>query len=200
MPRTVTAIGPKDHGRPMRLEEFDVADIQEGYLYELSRGVVAVSDIPDLRHLVQVTAARRQFSAYDLAHPGRIYALATGSECKLLIGELESERHPDLAVYKTRPPRKRDIWARWIPEVVLEIVSPASLHRDYWEKREEYLLFGVTEYWILDADREVLLVLRRSGNEWTERTIRPPKIYRTRVLPGFEFDCALVFEAARAVG
>src|SRR6266851_2602918 len=94
MPRTVTAIGPKDHGRPMRLEEFDVADGQEGYLYELSRGVVAVSDIPDLRHLVQVTAARRQFSAYDLAHPGRIYALATGSECKLLIGELESERHP----------------------------------------------------------------------------------------------------------
>jgi len=38
MPQTVTKVGPKDHGRRMRLAEFDKAEAQEGYLYELSRG------------------------------------------------------------------------------------------------------------------------------------------------------------------
>jgi Uma2 family endonuclease len=199
MPQTAIKIGPADHGRRMSLEDFDLAEIQEGYCYELSRGVITVSDVPNPRHFAQVIAIRRQLSAYDLAHPGRIHGIAAGSDCKILLADLESERHPDVAVYKDPPPEE-DIWATWIPQIVIEVVSPASEHRDYQEKREEYLLFGVSEYWIVDANRQEMTVLRRWGGRWREQIIKPPEVYRTRLLPGFEFACALVFEAAQAAG
>lgn len=193
-------IGPADHGRRMSLAEFEHAEAQEGRLYELGRGVIIVSDVPGPRHLMQLNAIRRQLHAYDLEHPGRIHTIASGSDCKILLADLESERHPDVALYKNPPPEGDDFWASWIPEIVLEVISPGSEQRDYVEKREEYLRFGVREYWIVDAQREEVLILRRSGGRWVERILRPPDAYRTRLLADFEFRCDLVFEAARSVG
>jgi hypothetical protein len=59
MPKTAIKIGPHDRGRRMSLEDFDHAEGQEGYLYELSRGVITVMDVPNPRHLAQVNAIRR---------------------------------------------------------------------------------------------------------------------------------------------
>jgi Uma2 family endonuclease len=199
MPQTAIRIGPSDHGRRMSLADFEHAEVVDGKLYELARGVIIVSDVPNPRHLAQITATRRQLAAYDLAHPDRIHTIASGSDCKILVASLESERHPDLAIYKTAPNTdESDVWATWIPEIVIEVVSLGSEQRDYIEKREEYLLFGVYEYWIVDAARGEMLVLRRSAGRWTERVVRPPDVYRTRLLPGFEFQIAPVLAAANA--
>src|SRR2546423_7403987 len=119
--KTAILIGPEDDGRRMSLEEFDTAEGREGHLYELSRGVITVTDVPKPRHFAQVNAVRRQLSAYDLAHPGRIWAIATGSDCKVLVAGLESERHPDIAVYKTAPADDPDVWSTWVPEIVIEV-------------------------------------------------------------------------------
>jgi Uma2 family endonuclease len=199
MLKAAIKIGPADHGRSMSLADFDHAEVQEGYLYELGRGVIVVSDVPKRRHLGQVLEIRKQLSAYQLANPNRIYAICSGSECKLLIGRYESERHPDLAIYKTLPPEEGDdFWSIWIPELVIEVVSPGSELRDYQEKLEEYLAFGVQEYWIIDADKQEMLVLQRVGGHWRERIVRPPEIYKTRLLPGLQFACEPVFQAANA--
>ncbi len=192
---TVVKVGPADAGRRMSLAEFDKAQGQEGYLYELNKGVIVVSDVPSPPHLEQLLEIRRQLARCDLLHPGLMHAIAGGGECKILIGEEESERHPDVAVYKTPPPDD-DVWATWIPDLVIEIVSPGSEQRDYVEKREEYLLFGVREYWIVDAEKGEVLVLRRCGEKWTERLVRPPEVVTTKLLPGFELNCAAVFKAA----
>ena len=42
MNKTITRIGPADHGRPMDLDEFVDAEGQAGRVYELSRGIVTV--------------------------------------------------------------------------------------------------------------------------------------------------------------
>ena len=199
MPKTTIKVGPRDAGRRISLEEFATAEGQPGYNYELSKGIVIVSDVPGLPHLAQLNAIRRQLGAYDLANPNVIHTIAGGGECKMLLGEEESERHPDVAVYKSPPPEE-NVWATWIPDLVIEIVSSDSEQRDYVEKRQEYLSFGIREYWIVDADRGEVLVLRRRGGRWTERVLRPPAVHTTRLLPGFEFNCAAVFEAAEAVG
>ncbi|MBI1918160.1 MAG: Uma2 family endonuclease [Planctomycetes bacterium] len=200
MSQIAEKIKPADHGRRMSLADFEHAETVEGCLYELGRGVIIVSEVPNPPHLAQVTAIRRQLSAYDVAHPGRIYTIAGGGECKILLSDLDSERHPDLAVYKTSPPGdESDVWYVWVPEVVIEVVSPDSEHRDYVDKREEYFSFGVLEYWIFNADRQEMLVLRRHGGRWAEQPVRPPQTYSTRRLPGLVIDCAAVFQAARAV-
>jgi Uma2 family endonuclease len=192
---------PADPGRRMTLAEFEHAEVQEGKLYELGRGVIVVTDVPNPSHFAQVDAIREQLSRYRAAHPGKIAMMGGGAECKILLDDLESERHPDWSVYKTPPPgADSDVWGEWIPEIVIEVVSSGSEQRDYQEKREEYLRFGVHEYWIVDAQRQEVLVLRRVGGRWKEQIVRPPEVYRTRQLPGLEFNIAAVFEAARAAG
>jgi len=200
MVKTTITVGPQDAGRRMSLAKFDTAEAQAGYLYELNKGIVIVSDVPDRRHLAQVDEVRQQLSVYRAAQPGQINTIAAGSDCKILLPEEESERHPDIAVYKRPPDDEDNLWANWVPDIVVEVISAGSEHRDYVEKRQEYLLFGVREYGVVDADREEVLVLRRWAGRWTERVVRPPKVYTTKLLPGFAFHCAAVFEAARAVG
>ncbi len=201
MSTTAIKVGPQDHGRRMSLAEFEHAEVEAGRLYELGRGVVVVSDVPNPPHLAQVSAIRDQLFGYKLGRATKIYTIASGGECKLLVSAQESERHPDLAVYMT-PPTGSDseTWHTWVPEIVAEVVSAGSEERDYQEKREEYLAFGVKEYWIFDAERQEMLVLWRRSGRWAERIVRPPEVYRTRLLPGFELSCAAVFDAARDVG
>lgn len=196
MPHTAIRIGPADQGRRMTLAEFEHAEGQEGYIYELGKGVVTVVDVPNRGHGSQLDAARDQLYGYKRDHPGRIYRVLMGSECKILLHGLESERHPDLAIYKAPPIEEEDYWASWIPEIVIEVVSASSRHRDYEEKPDEYLQFGVREYWILDAEKNEMLVLKRYGGRWVRKPVRPPEKYKTRLLPDLDFDCGAVFRAS----
>jgi Putative restriction endonuclease len=198
MGKTLIRIGPADHGRPMSLAEFEHAKVQEGYLYELSRGIITVSDVPNRRPMLLLNAVKDQLYLYKLTQRGRIYAINTGGECKLLVPAFESERHPDLSLYLTEPPliENANLWHHWFPEIVIEVVSPSSRKRDYEEKPEEYLRLGAKEYWIVDGGKKVMVVMRRVRNRWVETTITPPEIYRTRLLPGLEFSIEAVFRAA----
>jgi Uma2 family endonuclease len=167
-------ITPADNGRRLSLADFELAEVQEGKLYELGRGVIIASDLSKPAHIRQFLAIRRQMTRFEEKHPNLIYAILGGAECKLFVVALDSERHPDLAIFKTPMPAEDDtVWRKWLPEIVIEIVSPGSEKRDYEEKREEYLALGVKEYWIFDAEREEMLVLKRSRDRWTDRTLRP---------------------------
>ena len=47
---TLLRIGPADNSRVMSLEEFREAEVEEGYRYELARGVLEVTEVPDDDH------------------------------------------------------------------------------------------------------------------------------------------------------
>ena len=110
---------------------------------------------------------------------------------------MQSERHPDVAVYLTAPADPVNPWDAWIPDIVVEVVSAGNEahERDYRDKREDYLAAGVREYWIVDPVTRSLLVLRRTGDRWRE--IRPDATagYSTGLLPEFELDVAGLFVA-----
>jgi hypothetical protein len=103
MSKTVNKIGPADNGRRMSLAEFEQAEGQEGYVYELSRGIITVSDVPTRMHF------------FD---------------------------------------------------------------------------------WIVDPDKKVMVVMRHSRGRWIEMSVKPPAVYRTRLLPGLAFSIDAVFQAA----
>src|SRR5947207_12150426 len=112
-------IGPEDNGRRMSLDEFEHAEVQEGYLYELGRGVIQVSNVPALEHGQQVRELRNQFAAYEQANPDVIYYSGEGGDAKLLIAPTESERHPDFSVYLSPAPELKDVWPLWVPEIAI---------------------------------------------------------------------------------
>jgi Uma2 family endonuclease len=188
---TKTIIGPSDNGRRMSLDEFETAEGVEGHLYELSRGEVVVTDVPNPLHGDIVFALRQQLGGYAVQRPDVAHRVFGGAECKLLIEPTQSERHPDLALYKTaRPADDSSVWSIWVPELVVEVVSPGSEHRDYVEKAEDYLHFGVREYWIIDAARRTITTHRRVSGSWQKRELKKPDRYTTYLLPGFELDVA----------
>ena len=193
-------VGPSDHGRRMTLDEFDTAEGVEGRLYELSRGEVVVTDVPSPRHGAVVFTLMQQLAGYATSKPGVVHGVFTGADCKVLIDSTQSERHPDLAVYKTPPPAEdAAVWSVWVPELVVEVISAGSEHRDYVEKAEDYLLFGVHEYWIVDAKRGSVMVHRRSRGRWQKQELGRSDRYETHVLPGFELvvDALLPVTPAR---
>ena len=51
---TPLRIGPADQGRTMTLEEFREAEETGGYRYELARGVLEVTEVPNDPHGVVV--------------------------------------------------------------------------------------------------------------------------------------------------
>jgi Uma2 family endonuclease len=180
-------IGPADHGQRMTLEEFIDADFEEGWLYELARGVIDVTEVPGLNHGRIVGRLAQLFIIYMMNHPGIINYRAGGGECRLRLPGMQSDRHPDQAVYLLPPPPgENEPWTRWVPSLVVEVVSSSGKDRDYDEKREEYLRVGVTEYWILDPIKRHLLVLQRFGDVWNELLVPIGEIYRPGLLPGLE--------------
>ena len=181
MSKTITRIGPTDHGRRMSLEEFAHAEQREGYLYELSPGIIAVTDVPKRRHLLLVTAIRDWLQSYKALHPGRIHIIAARNECKLPIVDLDSERHPDLALYLTAPPEEddEDFWIRWVPRDCDRGSSSArESETTNRNPRNTYALASrntgsstpTSEPWLSCDGRDVC---------WVESTIRPPAIHRT---------------------
>jgi Uma2 family endonuclease len=179
-------IGPADHGQRISLDEFVDADFEEGWLYELAGGVIDVTQVPGVHHGQIVRRIAALFIIYDRNHPQVVHYGAGGGECRIRLPGMQSDRHPDQAIYLTPEPKSGDIWAQWVPEIVVEVVGKGGEERDYVEKREEYLRAGVQEYWILNPETRRLLILQRAGDIWSELTVSPGETYRTRLLPGLE--------------
>jgi len=189
-------LGPEHHGERMTLDDFERAEAHAGFLYEVSRGVIQVVDVPKPRHGYLVRNCRQQLESYAERHPGVIDAVFGGNECKLLVRGTETERHPDLAVYlQPGPDVDGDVWSQWVPEIVVEVVSTSSRKRDYDEKPEDYGQCGVGEYWIIDPSESQMHVLTQSATGWKEAAFRLGDVNESPLLPGFQFDVRQLFES-----
>jgi Uma2 family endonuclease len=179
-----TQIGPADHGRKMSLAAFIKADSQEGWLYELARGVIEVTEVPGVPHALIVERLGNLLAVHKHFHPNAYFMRGGGGECRLRTPALRSDRHPDQAIYLTPPPADKNPWGQWIPDIVVEVVSKGGEDRDYVDKAEEYLRAGVREYWILDPFKRKMLVHRRDGDTWKRKTVAETATYRPSLLPG----------------
>jgi Uma2 family endonuclease len=87
---------------------------------------------------------------------------------------------------------------RGVPELVVEIASKGTPRRDETIKRRLYERSGVSEYWVLDPELDVVRVYRRT----TDVFDRPIELSReaddtltTPLLPGLEMPLARIFRA-----
>ena len=80
--------------------------------------------------------------------------------------------------------RPKDCRGRRIPALAVEVVSVGT-KRDYQTKREEYLAYGLLEYWIVDPQLRRVTVLARHGDVWEERAFQGDERIESLVLPDF---------------
>jgi Uma2 family endonuclease len=187
-------LGPRDHGRPLSVEEFESARWQEGYQYELIDGRVYVSPTPNLpqnwieiwlfAHLLAYSRQRPEVTNY-VTNKGRVFVPGRPEE---------TAPEPDLAAYRGFP---RDLpipdmdWRDVSPILVAEVVSEDDPDKDLVRNVEIYeQVPSIREYWIIDpradANQPDLRVYRRRGQRW-QKPIDVPAggTYTTRLLPGF---------------
>jgi Uma2 family endonuclease len=82
------------------------------------------------------------------------------------------------------------------PEIVIEIGSPSTRSRDETIKRRLYERSGVTEYWVVDPELDVIRLYAMEGNGFgrpIEVSAEAGDVLRTPLLPGLDIPLTRVF-------
>jgi len=194
----ILKLTPQMAGMRMSPEEFDaVEEWDEDYVYELVEGVLVV--VPPVSEnergpnemlghmLLEYKEHHPQGAALDLTLPEN------------LIKTPRSRRRADRVLWTGlgRLPNAR----KHRPTIAVEFVSAGkrSVQRDYVQKRDEYLVAGLKEYWIIDRFRRRMTVYRRERDEVVEVTVRENELYSTPLLPGFQLPLAKLLQLSDAL-
>jgi Uma2 family endonuclease len=179
--------GPYSAGTLMTPREFDRAEFEEGWRYELIDGRLIVSPIPLENERDPNEELGRLLRNFWERDPATSAMNATLPEHTVKISE--NRRRADRVIWAGlgRMPRKGKT-----PTIIVEFVSAGkrARQRDYDEKREEYLAIGVQEYWIIDRFERTLSVFVKHGRSFRKHVIKEKQVYSTDLLPGFELPLA----------
>jgi Uma2 family endonuclease len=105
-------------------------------------------------------------------------------------------RDPDLLfVAAEHEHRIRGAYLDGAADLVVEIVSPESVERDYHEKLAEYEAAGIPEYWIVDPQEEAALFYQLGADSrYQLATVPEDGIYTSRVVPGFRLRVSWLWQ------
>jgi Uma2 family endonuclease len=154
------------------------ADLIDGVIYMASPDSIRSNDLTGfIEFLLRGFNAARKIG-------GRVYV-------NRVAFRLARHRAPEPDVAYVRPERIHLVSAtdvKGAPDIAVEVVSPESRTRDYRLKKRIYREAGVTEYWILDPQRD-----RFEFHQLVREKYRPMELgrehnFRSQVLPGFWLD------------
>ncbi|MEA2531994.1 MAG: hypothetical protein QOG89_3638 [Thermomicrobiales bacterium] len=100
---------------------------------------------------------------------------------------------PDI-IYVSRERRDivREQKIEGVPDLLMEVLSPTNRRHDVVTKAALYATFGVPEYWLIDPERDTILV--QTLRDGVYLPIQSTDgIARSRVVPGFEANPDDVF-------
>lgn len=154
-------------GKLYTYEEFRkfVNNAPEGQQFEWIDGAICMSPSPVPDH-----------QAISMFLSGEIYYYLKGKPCKVFHAPLDLELideetkkplhvyQPDIMVIcdKSKIGKNAIVGT---PDFVIEIVSPSNSKRDYLEKFNNYMKFGVKEYWIVDPRTRLINVYINSETD-----------------------------------
>jgi len=177
-----------------RLTHDDYVNLpDDGRRHELIEGELIVTPAPVTRHQ---RIARRLLVAIDL----HLQATRTG---EVFIAPLDvilsayDVVQPDLLFVSNERRAIVQDWVRGAPDLVVEILSPASRRADEVTKRHLYGRFDVREYWIVDPEVDAIKVYRRAADgtfpRVAELAAADGDALQTPLLPGFSIALRELF-------
>jgi Uma2 family endonuclease len=183
-------LGPDSAGIVLTPAEFDRAEFEDGWRYELVYGVLLVVPVPLDSEIGPNEQLGRLLLNYQEDHPNGKALDGTLWERLVKIGP--NRRKPDRVLWAGlgRRPRKDET-----PTIIIEFVSrrKRDRERDYRTKRVEYRQAGVKEYWVVDRFLRTMTVFVRGKKP---QVVAENGVYRTDILPGFELPLAKLLKSA----
>lgn len=192
-PKAVTRLGPESNGLRLSPRQYDRAEFEPGWRYELVNGVLIVSTPPLENERDPNGELEYWLRSYRDDHEQGQHLDLTLSEYEILIGN--DRRRADRAIWcgLGRLPRRGEM-----PTIVVEFVSSGRRNwvRDNETKRDEYLSVGIREYWIFNRFDRTLTVWSKTASGRRKRVVRESQSYHTDLLPGFELPLKRLLEFA----
>jgi Uma2 family endonuclease len=167
----------------------------DGKVHELIDGEHYVTPSPNVRHQQIQGELFGLIWSYLQAHPiGRVFT----SRLDVVFSKFDIVE-PDI-IYLSHE-RGNDVVTKanlqGAPELVIEIGSPSTRQRDETIKRHLYERSGVSEYWVVDPEIDVVRVYKRTADGAFERPIELSRetgeVLTTDLLPGLQLPLARIF-------
>lgn len=166
----------------------DIYALPEGERAELIDGQIYYMAPPNRKHQ---TIARELFASINS------YIKSNNGSCELFFAPFavflnENDKNyvePDICVICDTS-KLNDKGCIGAPDWIIEIVSPSSRPMDYYKKLFKYRTAGVREYWIVDHERNLVIVYdfqNDSAANYTFADNIPVTIY-----PGFFVNLSLL--------
>lgn len=118
---------------------------------ELIDGVIYDLASPTAVHQTVAFEICLQLNAYVNKCGGKCLVLAAPLDIKL---EKRTVVQPDVMVFCEKEGRKN----RRLPDLAIEVTSPSTRSRDYILKLSKYMASGMSEYWVVDLQKERITV------------------------------------------
>lgn len=134
----------------------DIYALPEGTRAELINGQIYYMAPPSTTHQKISMFLSRNIDSYIAEKSGTCEVYA--SPFAVFLNETDAKYiEPDLSIICDKD-KLSDKGYNGAPDWVIEIVSPASRRMDYAVKLFKYRSAGVREYWIVDKDKEKIVV------------------------------------------
>jgi Uma2 family endonuclease len=159
--------------------------------YEILEGELFVSPSPSINHLLVVTELHgRLLRHVDDRKLGLVSASPADvkrSEYAVVVPDIFFIRQARMRII-----RRGEQTILEPPDLAVEVVSPASVHRDRARKFVFYAEFGVPEYWIVDPLQRTFDALRLQDGSYEPLPVEHG-VFRSEVVEGFELHIADLF-------
>ena len=171
--------------------EEEYFDLDEGCLLEFTHGNVEVLPMANPSHQRIVSFLFRLLHEFVMS---RGLGDVLVAPMPVRIGS-KKYREPDIAFLSDDHVdlEEAECWAG--ADLVVEVVSPGDPKRDLVQKRKEYAKAGISEYWIVQPQEFVVLVLNLKGRSYHERRFQLGDVATSQRLAGFQIAVSELFAA-----
>jgi len=160
--------------------------------YEILRGVGYLTPAPGTRHQMISANLEQLLYQYVRGHGlGSVYH----APLDVVLSETDVVQ-PDV-IYIARERygiiKSRGIFG--VPDMVIEILSPASMQRDCQQKLALYTRSGISEYWIVGEENRSVDIWTSGESPLDQRHVVMGEMQiQSQILPGFSITLAQLFD------
>ena len=170
----------------------DYVNLEGDERYELIDGELVLVASPNMDHQEAVANLGTSLSVFvkerDL---GKIYFAPTD----VLLTDTEVFQPDLLFVSNEREHIRTPANIQGAPDMIVEVLSPSSVRRDWHDKRGLYANHGVREYWIVDPVHQIVSVLLlQDGELEVDGTYTEGDTIVSSTLEGFSISLNEIFE------
>ena len=168
---TLTKKGCVTMPLPQQNKEYTIDDIYalpDGQRAELIDGQMYMMAPPNRRHQRILLSLSRKIADY-IDKKGGSCEVDIAPFAVFLNADDKNYVEPDISVI-CDPDKLTDKGCTGAPDWIIEIVSPGSRRTDYYTKLFKYRTAGVKEYWIVDPEKNRILVYNFASEDTGDYT------------------------------